>query len=238
VGYGLVVLALAPAIARRMPAAVVVTPDGGAPGGRTLRLLGDVRDAVRTPRTALVLVAAAGVGWAIQAAHYAVSLLSEELAPPLAERIALAVMIPAGVFLGANLNQALLVRAGALRVLTRAYPALPAACLVLAVVVGLEGRLAVAALLLTLVGLGTVLGVLMPLTPALLVGWHPDLRGSVVAADAVAKGVGSTVSPVVLGAVAAATSLGGGFAALAVLAAVAALAARAARDRRPDRSVA
>lgn len=231
VGYGLLVLALAPSIARRMPPAVVVAPGTGPGVGR---LLGDVRSALRTPRTALLLVAAAGVGWAIQAAHYAVSLLSQDLAPPLWQRVLLAVMIPAGVFAGANLDQALLARTSAAQVLTRTYPALPLACAVLAVVVGFGGTWAVAVLLLTLVALGTVLGVLMPLTPAILVGRHPDLRGSVVAADAVAKGLGSTVSPVVLAAVAAATSLGGGFLVLAAVTALAAVAVRATRTARDD----
>ncbi len=106
---------------------------------------------------------------------------------------------------------------------------LPIACALLALVVGVRGDGAVALLLALLVVLGAVLGTLMPLSPAVLVGWHPDLRGSVTAADSVAKGLGSTVSPVVLGAVAAATSLGGGFLVLAGVAALAAVCARAPR---------
>lgn len=225
VGYGLFVLALAPAIARKLPAAR--PPEIAArPGVRLRGLLLDVGAALRVPRTAGFLLAAAGVGWAIQASHYAVSLLAEELAPPLAQRVALSMMIPAGVFLGASVNQFALARRSAVQLFGRAYPALPLACAALAVVVGFSGTWAVAGLLLTLVFLGTVLGVLMPLSPAVLVGWHPDLRGSVTAADSVAKGIGSTVSPVVLGGVAAATSLSGGFLVLAVVAAAAALFAR------------
>lgn len=226
VGYGLVVLALTPLAVRRMPSArgVAAEPRGGL--GKVVR---EAALALRTPRTALLLLAAGGVGWAIQAAHYAVSLLAQELGPPLAQRIALAVMIPAGVFLGAGANQLVLGRRSAEDLFRRAYPVLPVACALLALVVGVRGGGAVALLLALLVVLGAVLGTLMPLSPAVLVGWHPDLRGSVTAADSVAKGLGSTVSPVVLGAVAAATSLGGGFLVLAGVAALAAVCARAPR---------
>ncbi|MEZ0164240.1 MFS transporter [Kineococcus sp. LSe6-4] len=228
VAYGLLVLVLTPFTVRRMPPARA-RPAG--PGARTgLRTV--VREAslaLRVPRTAALLLAAAGVGWAIQATHYAVSLLAQDLDPPLAQRIALSVMIPAGVFLGAGANQVVLGRRSAEDLFRRTYPALPLACAVLALVVGGRGDGAVALLLVLLVGLGVVLGMLMPLSPAVLVGWHPDLRGSVTAADSVAKGLGSTLSPVVLGAVAAATSLGGGFLVLAGVAALAAVCARAPR---------
>lgn len=234
VGYGLVVLALTPAISRRLPAALPGVAGAG-PGARVSAVLREVGAALRVPRTALLLVAAAGVGWAIQAAHYAVSLLSEQLHPPLWQRVLLAVMIPAGVFLGSSANQVLLGRRSAARVFSRAYPALPVSCAVLALVVGAGGGWGVVALLTTLVVLGAVLGTLMPLSPAVLVGWHPGLRGSVTAADSVAKGLGSTVSPVVLGAVAAATSLGAGFLVLAAVAALAAVCARAATPGPPHR---
>ncbi|WP_432545462.1 MFS transporter [Kineococcus sp. SYSU DK004] len=231
VGYGLLVLLLAPAIARRLPPAPATT---GTAGTRLRVVLTDAGAALRVPRTALVLAAAGGVGWAIQAAHYAVSLLSEELSPPLWQRVLLSVMIPAGVFAGSLLNQRLLARTGAGTLFARTYPALPVACAVLGLVVGASGAWAAAALLVVLALLGVVLGVLMPLSPAVLVGRHPDLRGSVTAADSVTKGLGSAVSPVVLGAVAAATSLTGGFLVLAAVAGVAAVAARSAagvRDR-------
>ncbi|WP_432540897.1 MFS transporter [Kineococcus sp. SYSU DK002] len=230
VGYGVLVLALAPVIARRLPRAAD-RAGGRSPGVRLRTVLREGAAALRVPRTAGFLLAAAGVGWAIQATHYAVGILAEELSPPLAQRIALSVVIPAGVFLGAGLNQFALSRRSAVQLFGCAYPALPLACAVLAVVVAFSGAWAVAGLLVTLVLLGTVLGVLMPLSPAVLVGWHPDLRGSVTAADSVAKGLGSTVSPVVLGAVAAATSLSGGFLVLAVVVAAAALGARPARVR-------
>ncbi|WP_380174737.1 MFS transporter [Kineococcus sp. DHX-1] len=226
VAYGLLVLALTPLAVRRMP-----TARGPATGPRTGvgAVVREASLALRTPRTAALLLAAGGVGWAIQAAHYAVSLLAQDLGPPLAQRIALSVMIPAGVFLGAGANQLALGRRSAEDLFRRAYPVLPVACALLALVVGVRGGGAVALLLALLVVLGAVLGTLMPLSPAVLVGWHPDLRGSVTAAESVAKGLGSTVSPVVLGAVAAATSLGGGFLVLAGVAALAAVCARAPR---------
>ncbi|WP_369070470.1 MFS transporter [Kineococcus terrestris] len=236
VGYGLLVLVLAPAIARRLPPAAAGAAATGSAGTRLRAVLTDAGAALRVPRTALVLAAAGGVGWAIQAAHYAVSLLSEELAPPLWQRVLLAVMIPAGVFAGSLLNQRLLARTGAGTLFARTYPALPVACAALGLAVAASGAWAAAALLLVLVLLGVVLGILMPLSPAVLVGRHPDLRGSVTAADSVTKGLGSAVSPVVLGAVAAATSLTGGFLVLAAVAGLAAVAARSAagvRDRDP-----
>ncbi|MEZ0492081.1 MFS transporter [Kineococcus sp. TBRC 1896] len=228
VAYGLLVLALTPLTVRRMPP---VRSHVGGPAARAgLRtVVREASVALRVPRTAALLLAAAGVGWAIQATHYAVSLLAQELDPPLAQRVALSVMIPAGVFLGASANQVVLGRRSAEDLFRRAYPVLPVACALLALVVGGRGNGAVALLLALLVGLGTVLGVLMPLSPAVLVGRHPDLRGSVTAADSVAKGLGSTVSPVVLGAVAAASSLGGGFLLLAGVVALAAVCARAQR---------
>ncbi|MEW1960656.1 MFS transporter [Kineococcus sp. NPDC059986] len=226
VAYGVLVLALTPLTVRRMPSARAVAA-GSRPGlGTVVR---EASLALRVPRTAALLLAAGGVGWAIQAAHYAVSLLAQDLDPPLAQRIALSIMIPAGVFVGASLNQVGLGRRSAEDLFRRAYPVLPVACALLALVVGIRGNGAVALLLALLVVLGAVLGTLMPLSPAVLVGWHPDLRGSVTAADSVAKGLGSTVSPVVLGAVAAATSLGGGFLVLAAVAGLAALCARAPR---------
>ena len=221
VGYGVLVLALAPLIARRIPRAPA--HHGQARPVLRLRvLLGEVHAALLVPRTALLLLAAAGVGWAIQAAHYAVSVVSQQTEPVLWQRVLVAVMIPAGVFAGSSLNQVLLGRSGAAGLFARAYPALPVVCLALAAVVASGPVWASTAVL---VAFGVVTGILMPLSPALVVGWHPDLRASVSAAESVAKGLGSTVSPVVLGAVAAATSLGWGLAVVALLTAAGAVCA-------------
>lgn len=227
VGYGVYVLALAPVIARRM----APTPRDVRPG---LRELGrDVRAAVRAPRTVLLLLAAAAVAWAIQAAHSTVSLLSQETSPGLVARILLAVMIPAGVFVGSSCNQLFLARAGAATVFARTYPALPVACLAITVAyaVGVPAVEVVALLL-----FGAVTGVLMPLSPAVIVGWHPDLRSSVSAAEGVAKSVGATLSPVVLGVTATAWSMEAALVLVVVVALVGTVAAAVpARSAVPSR---
>lgn len=196
--YGLVLLLLTPALGARMPDfAPAASVTQAVPFCVRLGALArEARLTLRSPSTLCLLAAAGGVGWVIQSGHYGVSLLLAHDDPSALQRVGLAILIPLGVFIGSSLNQALIAKLTALELLARAYWLLPLACLgyAAAVASGFLGALAP-----SLVVLGMLTGMLMPLSPAVIVSWYPAIRGSAAASESIAKAIGATLSPVLLG---------------------------------------
>ncbi|WP_168220031.1 MULTISPECIES: MFS transporter [unclassified Salinibacterium] len=223
--YGMGILCITPALMRRMPdhsplRSIVVT---GSFGMRLRALVREAALTARSPSTLCLLLGAAGVGWIIQGGHYGVSLILADLDPSLVQRIGLAVLIPFGVFIGSSLNQLSLGRFTATELLARVYWLLPLACIAYAASV--SSQLLVAQVP-ALVVLGVLTGMLMPLSPAVIVSWYPGIRGSAAAAESIAKAMGATLSPVLLGMLAAEWNLATalvGVAAVALVGAVATL---------------
>ncbi|HWH96879.1 MAG TPA: MFS transporter, partial [Pseudolysinimonas sp.] len=224
-GYGLLILALCPVLVRRLPPTRHIVeadaPESFARRFRTLRK--GVFDVARQPSTVWLLLASTGIGWVIQSGHYGLSLVLADVDPDLGPRILLSILIPVGVFIGSSLNQMSIVRMPAAVVLTRAYLFLPLACLAYALAIASGSILAEGA---ALVVLGVLTGMLMPLGPAVIVSWFPSVRGSATAAESVAKSIGSTVSPILLGVTAAAWGLPVALGTVAVVAVLGAIASR------------
>jgi MFS transporter, DHA1 family, multidrug resistance protein len=241
--YGVVILALLPALGRRLPRATV-RPEAAAPSapgtaGPSIARRGPsavLREAARTTasaRTLCLLAASIAVGSVIQSGHQGVSLLLLADDPPLAQRVLLTVLIPVGVFIGSSLNRRVLRRTPADALLPRVMIALPVVVSLFAVVATWGGPLLQAVVLLAL---GMVTGSLMPLGPAVIVGWYPGIRGSAAAAESIAKAAGTTATPVLIGWAAERVDLTAALCGVAVIALVGAIAAQGVRwaRRRAD----
>ncbi|AWB90047.1 MFS transporter [Salinibacterium hongtaonis] len=224
--YGIGVLCLTPVLVNRMPSGPGhAASDEQVPhfAVRLRALIREVGLTARSQSTLCLLIAAAGVGWIIQSGHYGVSLLLNETDPAITQRIGLAILIPVGVFLGSSVNQLSLTRYTATELLGRIYWLLPLACIAYAVAVGSGFLIAEIA---ALIVLGILTGMLMPLSPAVMVSWYPAIRSSAAAAESIAKAIGATLSPIVLGAFAAQWDLAGSLLAVAIVALVGAAATR------------
>jgi MFS transporter, DHA1 family, multidrug resistance protein len=161
---------------------------------------------VTQPRMIWLLVCACVLGLVIQGAHYGVSVLmetSEGIA--LWQRVALSILIPLGVFTGSSINRRALKRVGREKLYTVFYLLLPVAVLAYACLTAFGAALAVVAV--GLLCVGTCLGAMMPLSAAIAVGWFVELRGSATAAESLARSVGQTAGPVLVGIVVAAASV-------------------------------
>lgn len=173
-----------------------VRPDPG-------QVVRDIGGLARQRRVLALMLGSVVLGLVIQGSHFGVSLLLQERSATIstAERVLLSVLIPVGVFVGSSVNRRLLRRFSREPLYRGLYVLLPLPVLAYAGAVALVGEVAQAVCLLLV---GALLGAMMPLSTALGVGWFPALRGSATAAEALARGAGSTLGPVAVGAVAAA----------------------------------
>ncbi|AQA04737.1 hypothetical protein BVC93_22535 [Mycobacterium sp. MS1601] len=158
-------------------------------------------------RMVWLLVCAFILGLVIQGAHYGVSVLLENNADQLElwQRVALSILIPCGVFTGSSINRRVLRRVGRERLYTVFYLMLPVAVIAYATLTAVGAPLAVLAI--GLLCAGTCLGAMMPLSAAIAVGWFVELRGSATASEALARSVGQTAGPVLVGIVVAFASV-------------------------------
>lgn len=174
--------------------------------GRLAAILRGVGLMVVQPRMVWLLVCACVLGLVIQGAHYGVSVLMETSEGiMLWQRVALSILIPLGVFTGSSINRRALRRVGREKLYTVFYLLLPVAVVAYACLTAFGAALAFVAV--GLLGVGTCLGAMMPLSAAISVGWFVGLRGSATAAESLARSVGQTAGPVLVGIVVATASV-------------------------------
>lgn len=197
-GYGTALLVATGAVLRKGEAAAVV------PGQRPT--LGGVLGFVAERRMRWLLASSVVLGLTIQGSHFSLSTVVNAAPGTGSMTDALVyVMIPMGVFAGSLANRWLLRRfeRGALYPLV--YGLVPLGGL------GYVGALAVLGPDVTAgyatFALGFGLGATMPLAVALGVGWHPRIRATATSADQLARQLGATAGPVVVGAVATISAL-------------------------------
>ncbi|CAN5556561.1 hypothetical protein BH10ACT9_BH10ACT9_54080 [soil metagenome] len=172
--------------------------------GAVLRGVGTM---ILQPRMMWLLVCSCLLGLVIQGAHYGVSVLLEASADQITlwQRVALSILIPCGVFTGSSINRRALRKVGRERLYTVFYVLLPVTVLAYAVLTATSAALPLVAV--GLLCVGTCLGAMMPLSAAIAVGWFVDLRGSATAAESLARSLGQTAGPVLVGVVVAAASV-------------------------------
>lgn len=154
-----------------------------------------------------LLVASLVLGLVIQGTHYGVSVLLDAEADDITtwQRILLSVLVPCGVFTGSSINRRVLRTVARQRLYSAMYAVLPFAMGLYALTTAIGASRALVALSLLLAG--TCLGAMMPLSTAIAVGWYQGLRGSATAAENLARSIGQTAGPVLVGAVVAASSV-------------------------------
>lgn len=174
---------------------------------RLSAVLRGVATMVTQPRMMWLLVCAGVLGLVIQGGHYGVSVLLETNAGEITlwQRVALSVLIPCGVFTGSSINRRALRKIGRERLYTGFYFLLPVAVLSYAALTATSAPLPLVAV--GLLCMGTCLGAMMPLSAAIAVGWFVELRGSATAAESLARSVGQTAGPVLVGSIVAAASV-------------------------------
>lgn len=185
---------------------------------RVRAVFGQIAAMLAQPRMAWLMLCALVVGVVIQGGHYGVSVLLEHNAGELTvwQRVLLSMIIPFGVFTGSSINRRALKRVGRERLYAVLYLVLPFAVVAYAASTSFG-----APMLLTAAGLlcvGTCLGAMMPLSSAIAVGWNVELRGSATAAEALARSIGQTAGPVVVGVVVTLASINAAVAAMALIA--------------------
>jgi len=174
---------------------------------RLRAVLRGVATMVVQPRMVWLLVCAFTLGLVIQGAHYGVSVLMDAHADDITlwQRIVLSILIPLGVFTGSSINRRALRKVGRERLYTIFYILLPIAVLAYAALTATSAALPFVAA--GLLCMGTCLGAMMPLSAAIAVGWFVELRGSATAAESLARSVGQTAGPVLVGSIVAAASV-------------------------------
>lgn len=210
--YGVVVLILVllmPAPPRPVATVVALDPQSGKARvwfGRLGAVLRGVGLMVTQPRMVWLLVCATLLGLVIQGAHYGVSVLLENAdSIVLWQRVVLSVLIPCGVFTGSSINRRALRHIGRVKLYTVFYVLLPLAVLTYACLTAADVSMWWMAV--GLLCAGTCLGAMMPLSAAIAVGWFVELRGSATAAEALARSIGQTAGPVLVGIAVALTSV-------------------------------
>lgn len=212
-GYGVVVLLLVAIMPTPPPPSSPAATTNGAKSGkarvwvsRLTAVLRGVGTMITQPRMIWLCLCATLLGLVIQGAHYGVSVLLENAdGIELWQRVALSILIPCGVFTGSSINRRALRRVGRERLYTVFYLLLPVAVLGYACLTAFGA--AMPWLAVGLLCAGTCLGAMMPLSAAIAVGWFVELRGSATAAEALARSIGQTAGPVLVGIAVALTSV-------------------------------